>query len=116
MGRPAPAPTQGYGRSSSHGGSPLDRSPAPAPHDVELGSLERLGDSFSFGTVLADCVRDWGWKVQAHTLFAGGGWRAIATHNEHGSIDVVADSFAAASCLVFIEATRRHHRARRIAA
>lgn len=86
-----------------HAGSP--------PHDEQdLGTLERLGDSFAIGEVLTGWMIRWGWRVSAHTFFAGTGWRAIATHPELGRVEETGDSFATVAGLVFCEVTRRRHR------
>jgi hypothetical protein len=74
------------------------------PAQEDLGSIERLGETTEFRSLLLKLLRLQGWTVDERPAF-GGGWLVIASKN---GVEVCrkGDSLAEISTEVFKEATR----------
>jgi hypothetical protein len=89
--------------------------------DTDLGSLERLGDSFEFGSLLLQLLEtpnaetgDPGWTIYIRRAFAGDGVLLIGTHPLLDGVEVKAEgaSVAAAAVPFFNDAVYWRHKVR----
>lgn len=78
--------------------------PAAEQPPDELVGLQRLGDSYEWGEMLAQLLELGGWTIHRRRAFAGNGVLLIATHPDGYDLRSTGPSFAAAISPLFIEA------------